>query len=416
MNFSINTNYPLRFFFQDVIRDSFKTFSYYKLRTLLVMLTITLSIVMVVMVELIGVAGQVQVSKELDQFGINTFWVYLNPSTHKQISRIPFAESPHYINTKDIQTLKRNFPHETFIPELFGSTTIETNNLELQYSILGTTSEAKDFFLLDKGRFFTSSDLNNPERVCILSSKAADYFFGQESPLGKDIRLFGDPYRVIGVLASKEKSLLAQLGLIQDDAQDRIFVPITILQRRLNTDNIKVLKVIANNTSPTLLSQKVKRVLELSHRNKVKFEVDVMEKYAEIAHGILNNIRTVLHLISTVCLLLGCIGIVNMMLISVNERKKEIGIRKAIGATELQIALQFFIEAVLIAFLGGGIGIVLSIIGAGAIRSYFQLDSLLSVGFSLQLFLLVLTVGGISGIFPAIQAMKKSTTDCLKYE
>jgi len=399
-----------------ITQDSINILSFYRLRSILMLLSMMIAIGMIVSVYIVSDSGKLIITKELEKFGIKTFWVYINHRDHFKQCRLPFPECPHLINNQDQAQLKAIFPEADFIPKFYGNAKIIVNNLELNYAIQGTTPAAGKYIDIQDGRFITDFDIKNTKKVCVLSNRAAQYIFKGNTPIGKELQFLGHNFIVIGVLSDKEKSFLENFGVETEDLTDRIFVPLSTLQGIYNTDKFKTLEVRANTLNHLILSKKVLALLQASHNNQVQYEKELVEKYSETASSILHTINVVLGTISIICLFVCCLGITNMMLVSVNERRKEIGIRMAIGAKRYEIILQFLMEAVCIGFIGGLGGIIISYVGWFSVKLYFGIVEAFSVSTLFWTILISILAAILAGLYPAIRASRMVIADSIKYE
>ena len=266
------------------------------------------------------------------------------------------------------------------------------------------------------GRFFTRQETDDDADVCVLGQTVrAKLFPADPNPLGQAIRIDRLRLRVVGVLAAKGRN---PAGADQDD---EIFTPITTLQRKLVGED-HVSTILAAARSAALLDQareQVERAMRQSHKVKAgmeDFDVSTVQEMAEIAYVIADTMQALVAVIASLSLLVGGIGIMNIMLVSVTERTREIGLRMAVGATGGHILTQFLIEAVVLSILGGVVGLLSGLGVAAALAMAFEWPLVISP------FIVVLAVGvaGAVGVFfgfyPAWKASRLDPIEALRYE
>ena len=268
---------------------------------------------------------------------------------------------------------------------------------------------------------FTAADVKSKASVVVIGSKVRDKLFGTDPALGEKIKIKDNQFRVIGILPSK-----GQVSFFNFD--EMVLVPYTVAQQyilgRKYFDRIIVSADSEENISRTV--QDIKILLRSNHRiddpEKDDFFVETQADIAERLRVVTNALTAFLVAVAAVSLFVGGVGIMNIMLVSVTERTREIGLRKAIGATERDILTQFLLEAVLLTGIGGVVGIILGAILAFAIA--FALSTFLAINWQFifpwtgaALGLVVSTlIGVVFGVYPARQAAKKSPIEALRYE
>ncbi len=271
---------------------------------------------------------------------------------------------------------------------------------------------------IDFGRGLGLDDMRNTAKVAILGSTVATELFGDLDPIGKVIRVGNVPFKVIGTLRAKGSS-----GPFDQD--DLIFIPITTAQRKVfGTDfpgTVSMILVKGDNAATLNNTQKeIETLLKARHRISKNqdndFEIRNSAEFQERMESTVQTFAILLASIASVSLLVGGIGIMNIMLVSVTERTKEIGIRMAIGAKASDIRLQFLIEALILSLAGGIIGIVTGVVGAKLIEFFFELTTVISI-FSIVLSFVFSGLVGIGfGFYPAYKASLLNPIDALRYE
>ncbi len=273
-------------------------------------------------------------------------------------------------------------------------TTISSGN----YQMFNITN-----FEIDKGRFFTKVEEDTKSNVIILGPKAKTELFGQTTALGNSVKIDKDTFKVIGITKSKGSR-----------ADDMAFIPYTAVQNSLNVKQISGLAIKAKNPDNIDITMKKVELGLLSQLKHDDFTVLSQKDVIASAQKILGVLGIGLTAVAGISLLVGGIGIMNIMLVSVTERTSEIGLRKALGATPFNIAIQFILEAIVISLTGGLIGLLLgwllTIATKSILRSEVPLWAIpLGLGFSV-------VVGLIFGTYPAVQAAKKEPIEALRYE
>ena len=285
-------------------------------------------------------------------------------------------------------------------------------------SVMGSTNdylEVRDWPLA-QGRLFTPAELSSGSAVCILGETVRKELFGERDPLGSLIRLDRLSCQVVGVLAPKGQSSFGQ------DQDDMVLVPIRTLQRRITgSTDVEGIMVSAADGVPT---EKVKEDIERLMRERRRitpggdddFHVRDMQEIVSTLTSTTQVLTALLGAVAAVSLLVGGIGIMNIMLVSVTERTREIGTRLAIGALESEVLLQFLIEAVVLSSLGGLFGIILGL-GAAALAAHLlSLPFVFNPGIVIVAFVFSATVGVIFGYFPARQAARMDPIEALRHE
>jgi putative ABC transport system permease protein len=269
---------------------------------------------------------------------------------------------------------------------------------------------------LGKGREFSNSERRAGAAVCILGDSVRKELFGGQDPLGDKIRLNKLSCQVIGVLEPKGQSVGGR------DQDDLVVIPLRTFWRRIaGNQDVQLIYVSAREGVST---SKVKRDIELLMRERRRispkedddFNVRDMKEIAEALTGTTQVLTTLLGAVAAVSLLVGGIGIMNIMLVSVTERTREIGIRLAIGALEREVLLQFLVEAVVLSSFGGIIGIAVAVAASFGLASLMNMPAVLNPGIMLLAFLFSAAVGVIFGFFPARKAARLDPIEALRYE
>jgi len=412
--------------FQDIYKTSWRGLKHAKVRSALTMLGIVIGIGSVILLVSIGSSAQKLILNQVQEVGSNLIFVIPGATKGSRFSS-PASVQGIIIKTlgkQDLESFKREPSVKSAAPEVRGQAKVVFENNDTTVTYEGTT---EDFFhirnfKLAKGVFFTSTDVDSSARVAVIGPKIAETLFGNREPIGKTIRLKGLAFRVVGVI---DKKGVGPFGVDQDTL---IIIPVTVAQKQLlGMDYYSVVNVEANDAyTIDYAKSRVISILRTNHRitdpDKDDFTVNTQEDALSILGNITSIMTVFLSAIASISLIVGGIGIMNIMLVSVVERTREIGLRKALGATNADILKQFLFESVMITFIGGVIGILSG--SFFVIVAYLILSRVLPSGwfFALPISSIITAVlvsslvGIIFGIYPARQAAKKNPIDALRYE
>jgi len=269
---------------------------------------------------------------------------------------------------------------------------------------------------LESGRPFTDGELRGGKAVCILGSTVRKELFGDQDPLGAILRLKKLSCRVVGVLESKGQSTFGR------DRDDFVLIPLRTLQRRItgNTDVSAIYLSVQDGVSTKKVKESIERLMRerrhISTGQDDDFHVRDMKEIAEVLSGTTQVLTALLGAVAAVSLLVGGIGIMNIMLVSVTERTREIGTRLAIGALEREVLLQFLVEAVVLSSFGGVLGIVLALAASVLLANLLLVPFVLNPGIIIIAFLFSVVVGIIFGYFPARKAARLDPIEALRHE
>jgi putative ABC transport system permease protein len=388
-----------------------------KLRSVLTTLGVLIGVAAVITMLAIGQGAREQQLQLIQQMGANVVLVF--PGQFRR-GAVGFGMgSVQTLTMRDIEALsKGNALIVQVAAEVRRVTQVVYRQKNTSTSVVGVTANypVVRAYKVEKGRFFTEhEDLANA-RVAVLGQTVVANLFGENSnPVGKTIRINGIPFKVIGVLAKK-----GALGPM--DLDDQILIPLrTAMYRLFGTEYLNTISVqIVRNEFVTAAMEEIERILRRSHRlppNKPSdFAMRTQAEWEQLAEQTSRLFIILLLSIASVSLIVGGIGIMNIMLVSVAERTREIGIRKAIGAKPSDIQLQFLLEAVVLSLVGGGLGIFFGIAASYAIGKVAGWTVIVSPISVILAFGFAAAVGIFFGYYPARKAAKLEPVEALRYE
>jgi putative ABC transport system permease protein len=392
-----------------------------KLRSGLTVLGIVIGVAAVIAMMAIGAGVQNSITGQIQ--GIGTNLIFIMTGNRQQDVRNPKA-----LTLQDAEAIADPLAAPSVAavaPVLSGNLEVSNGKESSRVSISGITPlyESVANEEITEGEFITSDYLLGRSAVAVLGPDTADNLFGRkENVTGETIRLDGQPFRVIGVLKSKGGS-----GMGNQD--DRILVPLTTAQSRLFQrsvrDSVDLIEAQAvDSNSVNAATEEISEILRTRHRTEVgldDFTLFTQDSILSMTQSILGVLTLFLGGIAAISLLVGGIGIMNIMLVSVTERTREIGLRKAIGARKRDILVQFLTESILLSLLGGFIGILLAwaiaaVVGAIATSSGTPLTPQITLDSVLLATLFSMAVGLLFGIYPANRAASLQPVEALRYE
>jgi putative ABC transport system permease protein len=389
-----------------------------KLRAILTMLGIIIGVGAVIAMVAIGIGMQQKVEQSIAGLGSNLLIVMPGANSPAGGARMA-AGSNITLTPQDAQAIAREIPNVNAVaPEVNQPMQVVYGNQNWITSVQGATPEFLTVRNWDiaSGSFFNSRDLETQARVAVLGQTVVTNLFGNINPIGKMIRINNAPFRVIGVFAAKGQSAMGQ------DQDDLVAVPLTTAMNRLfGITYVKIISV--QGTSSDTLNQvqnDITTLLRVRHHLPPNvpndFTVRNLTAIMTTAEDTTKTITTLLGCISAISLVVGGIGIMNIMLVSVTERTREIGIRKALGATYHTILLQFLVEAIVIGVTGGLLGILLGIAGAYVISTVAGWNTIVSPSSIVLAFGVSVATGLFFGLYPARKAALLDPIEALRYE
>lgn len=388
-----------------------------KLRSLLTMLGIIIGVGAVIAMVSLGFSVRDRIQASIAGLGSNL--IIITPGGTTATGQRVAAGSGARLTYADAKAIEKNIGDINYVaPAVSRSYQVVYGNQNWTTQVEGNTQSflpVRDFSV-EKGSFFTGRDLDSRARVAVLGSTVAENLFLDSDPIGQTIRINKAPFRVIGVFKSKGASAMGS------DQDDFIVVPLTTaMQRMMGITYIGRISIQAASEGVIdTVQEDLGDLLRTRHRIQPKqnddFTIRNLAAVMATAEETTNNITLLLGNVAGISLLVGGIGIMNIMLVSVTERTREIGIRKALGATYKNILLQFLIEAIFISVVGGTIGIMFGFAVSFALASYLGFPAVISMLAVIIAFAFSVMIGLFFGIYPARKAALLDPIEALRYE
>ena len=387
-----------------------------KLRSLLTMLGIIIGVAAVIALVSIGNGVKQDIEDSISSLGSNLLVVM--PGAPRTPGARPSQGSMKSLKISDYEAIAKLEGVKAASPMTNGSYVVIYQNKNWTTSVAGVNSNFQDVnnWTMTSGRFFSDKNVQNRERVAVVGQTVVKNLFGDEDPVGKEIRVKNIPFRVIGVLKSKGN------GTMGNDQDDTVLIPYTTSMERVEgIDYLRRVYVVAKDDEGIdRLQADIENLLRVRHNikdtNLDDFNIQNMKSIMETVAQTTGTFTLFLGAVAAISLVVGGIGIMNIMLVSVTERTREIGVRKALGATYSVIVTQFLIEAVVISLMGGFIGIAFGIGASKVIGIVSGMSTIVSVPTIIMSFAFSMAIGLIFGIYPARKAAKLNPIDALHYE
>jgi len=384
-------------------------------RSFLTILGVVIGVASVIVLMAFGMGAQKEITGQIDTLGTNVAIVLpgklkgqsnFNPTAGMGVSNLSLA---------DVEAVRAVAGVRSVAPLMFlGGGVYRGDKPATICMPIATSPEfvAIRRLAIDRGRFFTPEEMDRA--VCVLGVGIKKDLFGEEDPLGKEITLNEHPYRVIGVV--RERNIGS--GLFGGEELDAlIYTPLTIAQRLNEMKRLhRILIEMVPGQDPDAITERTRQALLAAHGNRDDFSLLRAKELLDMFYKVFSMLAALLLGITSISLIVGGIGIMNIMLVSVTERTREIGIRKTVGARRRDIFYQFLSEAVTLSTLGGLLGIGLALVVCWLVARNLPLKPLITGGSIALGFGVCVVVGIVSGVIPAVLAARKDPIDAVRYE
>ena len=386
-----------------------------KLRSLLTMLGVIIGVGAIITTTSIGEGAKADITERIQTLGANILAVRPGQSMFRGRSS---ADARRTLTVEDMEALQdrgQTFGYVT--PEVSSRAQVKFRNKNTNTTIVGTSPAylVTANFTVEKGRFFTELEIRQRDRVCVLGKSVVDNLFETGEPVGQIVKIKNVGFHVVGVMKEKGAS-----GWRNPD--DQVFIPYsTAMKRVFGNDYLSSISVQANSdklieAAETELTELIRKQHEIPVNKEPDFHIRNQAEFMETLEESSQTFTNMILGIAVVSLVVGGIGIMNIMLVSVTERTKEIGLRKAVGAQRIDILAQFLVESTTLAVLGGILGIGVGIIGAEGVPSIWGWRTEVSVMYAIVSFIVSAFVGVFFGAYPAWKASKLHPIDALRHE
>jgi len=387
-----------------------------KMRSFLTMLGVIIGVGAVITMISIGRGAKADISERIKSLGSNV--LAIRPGSQRFGMRGFGRGSRMTLKYDDAELLNERAEHIAYVaPEVSNRAQVKYGNKNDNIDIVGTTPEYQRVqnSYVEKGSFFTDTDVLYKEKVCVVGKTVVRDIFEGVDPIGKQVRINNISFRVIGVM--EEKGSMGPW-----DRDNRVFIPVTTAQKRLfGRDYLREINVeVKSKEQMEAAQQEIEKLLRREHKLPANKESDFnVQDQAEFLQTLEETGRSFTYLlagIAAVSLIVGGIGIMNIMLVSVTERTREIGTRKAVGAKRRDILMQFLVESLVLSLIGGTVGIFFGIGGARLISKLAGWRTVVSPDAILLAFFFAASVGIFFGIYPARKAARLNPIEALRYE
>ena len=399
------------------ISMAFKAIAGNKIRAFLTMLGVIIGVVSVTVLIAIGQGTTSVVTDSISSMGTNLLTVSIQT---RRVGMFGFGDSGRSNNARgtvilklaDIVALEEEESIQSVSPVVSGNLTVKAGSTNTTASIMGVLPAYENIVnqYVQSGRYIIDADVDNRSAVCVIGPDLAEDLFGNTNVVGNTLHIDGRKFQIVGVLESKGTSM-------SGSADETLILPFTLAQRMLDSTTISSIYISATDSAAVDEAQTVvENFLYKKYQDDSTYSVMNQTQMLEMINETTGTLSLMLGGIAGISLLVGGIGIMNIMLVSVTERTREIGIRKAIGAKRRNILMQFLIESVVISGLGGLLGLALGYLLMQALSGVLGMELTMSLGVAQLAIGFSMGVGVIFGLYPANKASKLRPIEALHYD
>ena len=389
------------------LKIAFKSLTSNKLRSILTTLGVIIGVAAVITLVSMGEGAKSYILNQIGSWGVGSNSLTINPgSGDVSVPELTLTYEDSIALRKGVQDL------QYLMPEFVGRGRLVYGKTSYSPSFTMGVSADYPFAYKQKaaeGRFFSKSEEDGRKRVAVIGKTVVKKLFGESSSIGEKIKINGIGFLVVGVLEEKGT-------LLTYDMDDMALIPSTLAELTLGTKKIwEMFITVENENQVPQAIEDIKRIL-ISRHKREDFHIHTQQGLIDITNNILNALTGIVSAIAAISLLVGGIGIMNIMLVAVTERTREIGIRKAIGAKGRDIFMQFVFEAVLITMSGAVIGIMVGTMAAWAIMAFLKLEAVIAWNAAAIACTVAFIVGTFFGVYPAMRASRLNPVEALRFE